>query len=494
MDLAAGVEVVAGVEVEVLGKPKAQLHPLAKNSGVKKQEIEVQRIINYISRASPFGGISMKVQSKKMTALLTIALAILMTGCSKSNKQIVDSAEFKEPGYCESCHRELHSQWKGSPHSNAQKDPIYQKLYQLAEEETKGKAEELCAASICHTPIGSLAREIPPIDGSKLSEIAKLGVQCDFCHTISDMEKVGNGSYIVSPGRTKMGPFKDSDSPAHDTNYSALQTQAKFCGLCHNVNHPQNNLPLEATFTEWDEGPYNTGDPDTSTLCQDCHMTPGPGETFKNPGKASSLGPDRPLIHTHDFAGANVALAQLMGSPRHAQLAEERLKAAATVTITGPNSADRGQPIILQVGVKNVGAGHKIPTGLTEMRQMWLEVVATDGAGSYIYTSGFVDNDGRIDPGCVMFNTVLGDAKGKRTLHAWNAERILSDNRIPPGQMKVEKYTIKVPPDVAGPMTIEVKLRYRSAPQDLVDQLLGPKTIKLPITDMAQGSVVIPVR
>jgi len=436
----------------------------------------------------------MKLQLKKMASLLTLALLLVLCGCAGSKKKIADSSEFRQPTYCAKCHRDLYNQWKGSPHNNSQKDPIYQKLYLLADKESDGQAENVCAASVCHTPIGHLAAEIPPIDGSKLSDIAKLGVQCDFCHTVSDFEKVGNGSYVVSPGKVKRGPFKNAKSPAHKTEYSKLHTEAVFCGLCHNVNHPQNNLPLEATFTEWEEGPYNTGDADTSTTCQDCHMTPGPGETFPNPGRAASIGPERDHIFTHDFAGANVALAKIMNSPHHGELAEERLKAAATVEVVAPGTAEKGKPMPIEVRVKNVGAGHMIPTGVTELRQMWLEVLASDAEGSYFFGSGTLDNEGNVDPGGVMYNTVMGDIKGRRTTHIWKAEKILSDNRIAPGQMKTEAYNINLPQDVIGPIGIEVRLRYRSAPQDLIDELLGKDRIELPIVDMAKASTVVPLK
>ena len=398
---------------------------------------------------------NMKVQIKWMTAFFVAFLLCLSIGCGDPKKQTIASSEFRDPGYCEKCHFELAKQWEGSAHSNAQKDPIYQKLYLLAEKETDGKAEEFCAASKCHTPIGYLANEIPPIDGSELSEISKLGVQCDFCHTVTDALKVGDGSYVVKPGKTKLGPYNDDSSMAHKNKYSKLHTQARFCGMCHNVNHPGNNLPLEATFSEWEDSSYNTGDPDTSTMCQDCHMTPGPTGTLSNPGQASSLASKRDLIYTHDFAGANVALANIMGSPRHAQLAEERLKAAARITVTAPGAVDKGTAMPVDIAITNSGAGHMLPTGLTEVRQMWLEVVATDANSDFIFSAGSVDAEGTIDPGATIYNTVLLDSKGKRTTHVWNAEKILSDNRIAPGKTKFEKFTSMCP------KIVQVRLRLR---------------------------------
>jgi len=435
----------------------------------------------------------MKLQSKRMTACFTVLLAVSLIGCGGSERQVIDSSKFKDSTYCEKCHRDIYGQWTKSPHNYSYNDPIYQKLYLLADKETKGKAEETCAGSVCHAPVGSLAGEIPPADGSKLSEIAKEGIFCDFCHTVSDMEKVGNGLFVMSPGKVKRGPFEDAVSPVHETEYSRMHTEARFCGICHNFNHPVNDLPLITTFTEWEDSQYNTGDPETSTACQDCHMTPGPGEKGNNPGIAASLGPNRNLIFTHNIVGANIALAQIIGSPTHAQLAEERLKSAASISINNPPTAEKGTSVPVEVTVKNIGAGHMLPTGVTELRQMWVQVTATDSSGNFIYSSGFLDSKGNVDDKCTMFNTVFADLDGKKTSHSWLAEKVISDNRIPPGESKSEKFEIKIPKDTSGQITIDVKLRYRSAPQDLIYELLDSEAKKLPITDMASSRAVITI-
>jgi hypothetical protein len=47
-------------------------------------------------------------------------------------------------------------------HSNAYKDPFYQKEFHAASIDTDGLVDDFC--SRCHTPIGVLSGEIPPAD------------------------------------------------------------------------------------------------------------------------------------------------------------------------------------------------------------------------------------------------------------------------------------------------------------------------------------------
>ena len=61
-------------------------------------------------------------------------------------------------------------------------------------------------------------------------------------------------------------------------------------------------------------------------------------------------------------------------------MAIAKLKAAAELEIS-PVYA-KGQLAEIKVRVKNVRAGHNLPTSLTNVREMWLEVTAKDAAGT----------------------------------------------------------------------------------------------------------------
>ncbi|MCS4542010.1 MAG: cytochrome c family protein [Euryarchaeota archaeon] len=394
------------------------------------------------------------------------------------------SNQFTSPETCGGCHTDIYAQWKGSMHSNSDQDQFYQKLFILASKETNGLTDTFCAR--CHTPVGLVSGEVPPVDGSKLSDIAKKGVQCDFCHTVSESKGIGNAPYVSSPGKVKRGPFKDAVSPFHETQFSVLHTKAEFCGMCHDVSHPVNKLPLESTYTEWKEGPYSK----EGVQCQDCHMTPGVTKFQRNPGKAATMGPEREHIYTHYFVGGNTIYTE---SSKHRELAIQRLKAAAVLDISVPSTAAIGDMITVEITISNVGCGHKLPTGLTEAREMWLELTVKDAKGKEIFKSGELDADGNIDPNATIYHTVLADAQGKPTPKVWLAESVLFDKRIPPKGTAIEKYTFKLPTDIKGPITAEARLNYRTAPQYLIDSLFGKGAMKIPIVEMASKKSTINV-
>ena len=63
----------------------------------------------------------------------------------------------------------------------------------------------------------------------------------------------------------------------------------------------------------------------------------------------------------------------------------------------------------MTVTITNVGAGHYLPTGLTEVRQMWLQVVAVD------------ENGKETELGKRVFGTELKDKNGKYPVELWDA-------------------------------------------------------------------------
>ena len=145
-----------------------------------------------------------------------------------------------------------------------------------------------------------------------------------------------------------------------------------------------------------------------------------------------------------------------------------------------------GEEAAINILVTNNGAGHKIPTGLTDEREVWLDVTVTDVKGRVIFRSGFLDEEGNIEPDAVIYYTVLGDVEGKPTHKFWKATHVISDYRIPPRETLVEEYSFKIPENAKGPIRIEVKLNYRSAPQETLDMLFGKGEMEAPIIEMSK--------
>lgn len=415
-------------------------------------------------------------------------IALLIAGFSTSTlaKAPFNTNDFTPSSTCGTCHDEIYSQWQGSMHNNSLTDPFF--VGMQAQASTESASAGYCTS--CHTPFGSDSGEVPPTTGPQISAITKEGVQCDFCHTLMSTEAYG-------PSQIKYGPFTDSVSTFHGTAYFALQTRSEFCGLCHDQVNPDNQQPVQTTFTEWKNSGYAT----RGVQCQDCHMTPGPGVSEPNPGRAANNGPLRPNIFTHYFAGGN---ATSLASDTHQKLARENLEAAATVRMdpaagSGTNVAGSSgtgwpgakEPMQLQVTVNNRGAGHYLPTGVTEIREMWLEVEVTDWSGNAVFHSGAIDANGAVDPNAVRYGTIYKTANGQPTVKAWQAAGIFSDHRVPPQGSLADMIQAEVPADVPRPLIAFVTVHYRTASQAQVDQSMGRGALQVPVIDMTGDCLFI---
>lgn len=270
--------------------------------------------------------------------------------------------------------------------------------------------------------------------------------------------------------------------------------------MCHDVGHAHNIMPIESTYSEWRTGPYNTGDPETSTHCQDCHMRQNPehaatGSTTlpDTPGFAAPefLGAkQREHVWQHYFIGGNFVVTALLGNEQAAKMAQHRLEHALTVEVLAPKDGLNRQSLgTLRVKVTNSGAGHYLPTGLTYVREMWIHLKVTDAKGEVLHESGYLDEAGAIEPNAVVFKTVLGEGGEERkpTFFLPAAAQVLHDYRIRPKGYTVDDFPFYIPEGVAGPLSVTAEVNYRSAPQFLANELLGPDAPVLPVFVM--GSV-----
>ncbi|WP_298267740.1 cytochrome c family protein [Geobacter sp.] len=430
---------------------------------------------------------------------------------------------FNEPKTCGGCHSKQYREWNGSVHSLAFKDPVYQGELNKGVKAVGHEISRQCEG--CHSPIGMITGEIKGPGTAGLSGMALAGVSCDVCHSISGTthwqtpsHEPENGSFILTPGvetkdgKTfiKRGPFKPSDNCGggfHQCEESPLHLKADLCASCHQVYHYDAHFPIEATYLEWKHGPYAQ----KAILCQDCHMVDI--ETFKRSAD-QFVKPQREEYH-HYFSGANYLLTYLAagaakkaGDEKLAQslmqqydMAVERLKSAADLEIF-PIYHD-GTLDELKVRVKNIRAGHNLPTSLSNVRQMWLEVTARDEAGKVVMTSGTLNPDGSLPDTARNFNS---DGMGNDfhfAIDPWVVTAFAKHDTIPPRGYKDVYYGIHFPAGVKQ-VTLEVRLRYRQADQKVAEALLGavPKDIDLeqvyglksvpplPVVDMAvkQGS------
>ncbi|ADH84850.1 multiheme c-type cytochrome [Desulfurivibrio alkaliphilus] len=377
-------------------------------------------------------------------------------------EQVFAAGSFEDPEVCARCHRDIYQEWSHSMHAYAWDNQWFRADYEQAHRETGGATDMLCGP--CHAPVAARTGQLPPHDGSEFDAVSQRGVSCDFCHTVTGLEQVYNMGHVSEPGRVKRGPRGDGREMYHAVEFSELHTRAEFCGSCHQVIHPATGVAIIDTYQDWQNNEYGQ----KNIRCQDCHMTPTPGVGQRR-GRAATMGENRSNVAFHAFSGGSVYVQEFLGHREQARMAREMLRAAAVVELSPRVTNDA--TLELTVDVRNVGAGHKIPTGVTYIRKMWLQVEVLNGAGEKVYSSGHLVEGNHVDPEAVFFRLLFVDEQGELTGKSWRAQGIGYDRRIAANSSEREVYRIGLP--ARSDYTINTRLMYRSFSQATIERLEG---------------------
>lgn len=479
----------------------------------------------------------------RLSAALLAALLLVLAGAAMAASPVFDvdrtfypyypslikwdksTIPFNAPEVCGSCHPQQFKDWNGSVHSLAFKDPVYQGELNKGVKAVGHDIARQCEG--CHSPIGVVTGAVKGPGLANLPATALNGVSCDVCHSVSGVthwqtpsHEPENGSFILSPGvedpnngqtLIKRGPFKPSEECGggfHECRESSLHLRADLCASCHQVYHYEAHFPLEATYLEWKHGPYAQ----QAILCQDCHMVDiatfkRSADTFRKPERQE---------YRHVFNGANYLLSYLAAGAakkngeeelaanlmKQYEMEVERLKAAAALELSPVYRG--GRLVELKVRVKNIRAGHNLPTSLTNVRQMWLELTAKDETGTVIMSSGTINPDGSLPENSRLFNS---DGMGNDfhfSVDPWVITAFSRHDTIPPRGYK-DVYFGVAAPAAAKKIVVTAKLRFRQAEQHVAEELLKavPKDIDLeqlyglravpplPVVDMAVQETTI---
>ena len=307
----------------------------------------------------------------------------------------------------------------------------------------------------------------------------------------------------MEPGNVKRGTLEDAKSPFHETQFSTFHQSSEFCGNCHNIFHPDNHFPIERTYDEWKYSIYSQN----GVQCMDCHMVPVEtairvADELKRPhdlensmlgGFAGLGGPYRDIVHDHAFVGGNAVITEILGGEKTDNYAQaiKRLKNVASLeTSIKPQEGMLHQ---LTVRVNNDRAGHNLPTSLTEVRQIWLEILVLNDKGKVLIRSGSLQQDNELPEDTVIFNAEAVDKNGKHTAYPWEITRFLRSNTIPPKGFKEARYAFNLPAD-SKTIKVIAKLHYRSFSQGLADELLGKDAVHVPSVNMVTNEQTYPVK
>ncbi|MBD3169831.1 MAG: hypothetical protein GF307_10140 [candidate division Zixibacteria bacterium] len=387
--------------------------------------------------------------------------------------RLIPVEDYTPSSECGQCHRQVYSEWRGSIHNSSHLDIIYQAdLGRMVKAEGVA-AKRICVA--CHAPLAALAGLDGYAEEKSLPLEARLGIGCDFCHTIDGNFKDGGIVYDFFPGETKYGPSQNLSDAPHPVKYSAFQNSSEYCALCHDTDHILAGENYGGTYTQWKYSKYNRVD--SVTTCQDCHMS---FDLISSGPRADSI-----EHSNHYFTAANTAYPGLIGTPVHNSIAVESLRRAANIKVAGIKEIGSGEEYIFWVTVHNKGAGHLLPTGLPGLRQIWLSIRILDSnTRELLYSNGEVDSLGVVDTASCFIGADYVDANGEVTDKVWEAAGVINDNRIPPGETSRFKYSYKIPEDYKGEMVIFAMLNYRSAKQDFINEIFNETPDDMAVVQM----------
>lgn len=461
--------------------------------------------------------------------------------------------------YCQECHPDTHDSWSVSMHRfSSFNNPAYLasvlETRQVSfERDGNVSAARFCAG--CHDPVVFFSGKF---DDPKFEDPAfdvledpasNAGITCTSCHAITHLNSQrGNADYTIE--EPVHYPFARSESAAlkwvnrqlvkakpafhKKTFLKPFHQTAEFCAGCHKVH-----LPVELNDYKWLRGQnhydsfllsgvsghgvasfYYPGKAEPG--CNGCHMELEPSDQFAARDFDDS---GTRTIHDHQFPSANTAIPHMLGLPdtvneKHRAFNEGVMRVDLFGLRRGGTTdgeliaplrpevptLEPGARYLLDAVVRTVKMGHHFTQGTTDSNQIWVDVRVLDlGAGdgpegapsTVIGRSGGLAEDGRVDPWAHFINTYMLDRHGQR-IDRRNAQDIfvpLYSHQIPPGAADTIHYLLDVPPDVRGPIAVEVRLQYRKFDTTYMRVIEDDPAYRneLPIMTLATDRIVLPV-
>lgn len=341
---------------------------------------------------------------------------------------------------CTRCHPRAQAE---DAHARAGEQPAYRATLDDFARRRGAEAARWCRG--CHEPealVGELEAKGPLPAGTSFG--------CMACHGAARVPApIGSASIrVVRPGSTAEIALEARLRPVnHSRRFGSGRwlRSAELCGACHRKNWslPQNGFrwqPGPDVYREWQSGPFSgdslfaVGDvprlPRAGSGCLGCHRAHG--------GPITDLPPP-------------IQLDVFLRRPPPSSVAPDVLDRA--------RPPRPGEPVLLDVVIRNAGIGHDFPTGMPDLYESWLEVTLFDREGRPALRSD------ASDPGAHRYRLVALDRDGRILRHG-DLDRMASVRewrRIPPGEADLARYRLTAPPGGIG--TVRARLLRRMRPE-----------------------------
>jgi hypothetical protein len=344
---------------------------------------------------------------------------------------------------CGTCHKWEYDEWSRSRHARSA-DAGHVEWEHARMTKADPEAPDDCRG--CHQPADAVDRP----GGGWARRGSMAAVHCDFCHKVryvDDLRKSGVfGALVLArpdplasdrPGdiHRVFGTSPDVTFAYMGASYDPFLGASFFCAGCHEGGGRTDlGRPKIDTFDEWRSWVALRQD-DRFRSCQDCHM-PGASTKTVDGTPVDQFAWDalrrRPgAVHSHRFEGTGAAFAA------------EALDVGVTKRFDGA----AGEWVV-DVSLRNVGAGHKIPTGTwskhvavgvwARVGERWLRQTGGDRArllpGGEPPAEGLAEGDWRNPAGTVLGVLPKDPAYAVPAAFwgAWSADAI-KDDRLPAG-------------------------------------------------------------
>jgi nitrate/TMAO reductase-like tetraheme cytochrome c subunit len=327
-----------------------------------------------------------------------LVLILLVVACGDSKYSV---AELQDPNTCKTCHPKHYDEWSGSMHAYASEDPVF--VAMNARGQREAQLGTFCVQ--CHAP---MAVKLGLTDGtnydpSTLPAEAK-GITCYFCHNVDKVTDDHNNGLVLAMDQTmRGGASKPADTPAHDSSYDknlmvSSTNQSTMCGSCHDIVTPA-GVHIERSYEEWKTTIFTVAGINGDT-CSKCHMKPSDGVIAEGPGL--NVGNRIDGFHDHGFPAIDQAVTPFPNPDVQAAGIQDILDPSIAIVgptpVAGPPSPGgicldplNGGTLTVRADTFNVG--HAFPSGASQDRRSWLEVIAYDASNNIVFSSGVVGDN-----------------------------------------------------------------------------------------------------
>lgn len=461
----AALVVACGSDEDALSSPPSR--------GVSEQIAEAEQIdtgvgVDVVTASNPNVGADLQWVHSELVPMLPSEPARFAP--SHALTEGIGHEELARMDDCASCHAGVAREWERSAHGfSSFSNPYYRMGVEAFVEAEGPDAAQHCAG--CHDPT-LLFAEVPLDSVLPEDPLAHSGVTCTTCHAREESLLDGNGSYTLRDQR----PRTPMDGVTVEEHRDQIRIDTELanavCVSCHrgfvgpDVGVP-NHMAGIGDVEAWQGSAYATEtldrlEPDFEAQdCVSCHMP------INDEGRRS-----------HDFIGAHTAMRSGMGDERGLRLTQELLQTSLwmdlmLVDAQGiPHAPETwtpvpGETVMIDVVIRNVGAGHSFPAGVRDLLDTWLEFEVLDPSGNTVAGAGLGYAEDGADGSAWRFGTLVVDEEGNPlTLHqVHDFGTSVWDHTIPARGTQVVRYSWTVPDTAAsGEYSVSARVRHRARP------------------------------